>query len=147
MISMGEHNPIFGNGEESLLSRLADKLFDYLSFYDTFSYVVGISAFAIHKPAKQPEKFHDLLTTLVEESGKKVTKDLANIEVRSKDEARDVIDNIYKELEAQGIQGHLFLRFMVYNVKSQVVSSLHIVDTVCNPCVSSGAVYIMFATE
>ncbi len=139
---MGEPSPLFSAGEENFVSRLIDKLFDYLSFYDAFSYVVGVSAFALYRPAKQTERFCDLLANVApEESSKKLPgKDIANIEVRSKEEAKQVVKEALKEEERQGIRGHLFIRLMAYNVKTQVVSSLHLVDTVCHPSVSAGMV-------
>ncbi len=138
LISVGDRFSIFEKAEDGLLYRVTEKLFDYLSFYDSFSYLVGISAFCLYKPPKQPEKFVDLLNRLAEDeeekTGSSAAKDIINLEAKTKEHAKELIQEAYKEADALGYRGNIFIRFMVYNVKSQTVSNLHLVDTVCHPC-------------
>lgn len=152
LISIGEKIPVFNNQENNgLVWRITDKLFDYLSFYDTFSYFIGISAFGIYKLSKQTEKFTDLLshffnnsTESTQKSPSNMPKDITNIEIKTKDEAKIILSEIYKQAEKIGCEkGNVFIRFMVYNVKSQVVSNLHLVDCICHNNLNINAVFLL----
>lgn len=133
LISFGWYNPVLTDQDENLLSRILDKLFDYISFYDALSYSVGISGFIIHKPQKQAERFDDLLINQVTESQKELgkkseeSKNLKNIEVKTKEDAKFILASILKEANKPTYQGQLFIRLMLYNSKTKTVSNLHFV--------------------
>ena len=127
LISIGERRSLF-NENNGLMHLTIEKLFDYLSFYETGSYLIGISAFTIYKQSKQAEIFKDLLGHLTEMS---IKNDIANIEVRTKAEALEVIQEIFTSKLTT--KGHFFIRIMLYNIKLQTVSNLHLIDTLCHP--------------
>eukprot|EP00826_Nyctotherus_ovalis_P005029 TRINITY_DN11125_c0_g1_i2.p1 TRINITY_DN11125_c0_g1~~TRINITY_DN11125_c0_g1_i2.p1 ORF type:complete len:184 (-),score=15.52 TRINITY_DN11125_c0_g1_i2:359-910(-) len=125
LISIGEHNSLF-NTSSGLIHLAVEKLFDYLSFYEASAYIASISAFTISKHQKQSESFKDLLLHYADQPAK---SDVANIEVRTKMEAFEVL----RVLNSVAVKGNFFVRVMLYNTKSQTVSNLHLVCSVAHP--------------
>ena len=124
-----------------LTSRILIKLFDHLSYYEALNYSVGISAFemGLGKGSKV-ENIIDLLG-MPDRKALQEDKELVNIQVKSVDQALKTISiaksasenwslNKALELKSKGNVSHLFLRIMLYNNKTKVLSNLHIVDTI-----------------
>ena len=130
LISIGEDGNFFQK-QDGLVWLAIDKLFDYLSFYNGSFYSVGISGFAIYKDLKQIDRFCDLLNHFAEKPSQK--GDIINFEVKNKEQAVEIIKEIYKESSKLETKGNLFIRIMIYNTKTRLLSNLHLVNTMCNP--------------
>ena len=120
-----------------------DKVFDYLSFNGSSNYLIGISGFSIYKDSKQVEKFSDLLSQFVDQIPQE--GDITNVEVRTIDEAKEVVKEIYKE--SIKFKGSLLIRIMIYNMKMQTVSNFHLVDALCHPNLDTQAVLTIIIIE
>ena len=56
-------------------------------------------------------------------------KDMTNIEISLKDDATKVVREIYRVYKSNESKVHLFIRFMIYNNKSKIVSCLQLINT------------------
>ena len=133
VISIGENSSLLDN-EDGTVRRVLHQIFEYMK--RSKNYLLGISAFSIHKENGK-EIFEDLLTHSPNE-------DIVNVEIRTEMEAIKLIHEIYKNKD---FIGHRFIRFMIYDIVSRTVSNLHLVSTICHPHVIIESVCFLIPIE
>ena len=120
LITIGVHELTM---QEVLVHSIIEKLFEYLLFHEASYYTISLSAFTIYNIGAT-EKFMDLLFNLADSKG------IANIEVRTREEGIKIVKEIFNVYNKSNTNGHLFIRLMIYNSKSKIVSCLQLANII-----------------